>query len=121
MNTKRILSALALSAVIAVPLALPSTAFAREVVREKRVTVISSHDHGDRRFERREVVRRWAPPRRHFRHEYRGRGYGHDDDRPRARYERREYREYRPVEQRRDYRHHDRDGLRVIIGYDFRP
>jgi len=123
MNKKTLISALTLSAVIGTGMALPATASAHEVIKEKRVKVIKTTErrgHVDRRYveRHREVVSRWAPPRYGHHKHHHNRGHGHKFGHRKHRYEHREYREYRPVERHRDYRRHD-DGVRVRIDYDF--
>ena len=122
MNMKTLISSLALTTLLGTAIALPATASAHEVVKEKRVTVIKKTERQDVRrhgdvdrwyVERhREVTRSWEPSRYSYRNE---RGYGHKYG---HRNERHDYRDYRPVEHHRDYDRHN-DGVRVRIDYDF--
>ncbi|MCW9089574.1 MAG: hypothetical protein OQK54_08605 [Gammaproteobacteria bacterium] len=122
MKKRNLITTLALTAVMGTAMALPATASAHEVIKEKRVKVIKTSDrhHGDvdRWYvERHREVTRWAPPRHGHKHRKhrghdRGHHYGH-------RKQRHEYREYRRVEHEPVYRQRDRDGMRVRIDYDF--
>jgi hypothetical protein len=126
MNTKTLLSVLTLTTVLGASLALPTTVSAHEVVREKRVEVIRDITHRDHHRgdagrwyaqRHREATGHWAPPRHRRKHCKHRNKHGHRHHRPHARYERRyEQRIPRPVVRHRD--HHDRDALRIRIGYD---
>jgi Ni/Co efflux regulator RcnB len=125
MNKKTLISALALSAVMGTAVALPTTASAHEIVKEKRVTVIKKtqrhdeHRRGDVDrwyIERhREVISRWEPPRYGHRYHRKDRGHGHKYGHRERRIERHDY---RPVQQYRVVPRHN-DGVRVRIDYDF--
>lgn len=124
MKKSNVISALALSAILGTALALPATVSAHEVVKEKRVKVIKTHERRDHHrgdmdhwyVERHhEVSSRWAPPRRGHKHRHHHKRHGHGPHH--QRHERRGYRDYRPVE-RHDHRRHDNDSVRVRIDYD---
>lgn len=137
MNKKTLFTSLALATVLGASMTLPTTASAHEVVRETTVKVIRDVDHHDRYrrhdnvdrwyVERhREAKSRWAPHDYHDKHHKKhwkkhwkkhSKKHRHDHDRYERRVKR-EYREYRPVEQQRVYRRHDNDSLRISIGYD---
>lgn len=126
MKMKTLISALSLMTVLGATLALPTTASAHEVVREKRVVVVKPGDrHVDRWYveRHREARNEWKPSKGH-----KFKKYNKHDHYPKVRHERRVIREVRPVVEHRrviretrpvEHRSYD-DGLRIHIGYDIK-
>jgi len=120
MKSKTLITSLALTTLMGATLAMPTTASAHEVVRE---VIIKPSAHAERYAQpdrwylerHREARSAWAPPRYGHKHHHKEK-YAKKNGR---RYERVEYRDYRPVIEQRVIRHYDDGGLRIRIGYDF--
>lgn len=120
MKSKTLITSLALTTLMGATLALPTTASAHEVVRE---VIIKPSAHAKRYAQpdrwylerHREARSAWAAPRYGYKHQHKEKYAKHHA----RRYERIEYREYRPVVEQRVIRHRDDGALRIRIGYDF--